>query len=193
MECRGIELRRAPWPTSFPGAFATLRALDLDISTENHPERDPSPIPFEQDREHASYDGEQVTRFFHALAHADLCQGLRSRFIGKSSPVHFFWGASIWRITRFTTGTLPRAVSNLPDWVAREGVFARVSSCGSGSARQFPEPTFYAYAYPEPVGYADAAVRPGAARYDHGLSEFVLAYDAVRLAASPDADPAGVS
>src|SRR5262249_18466559 len=119
-----------------------------------------------------------------------LLKAFRSRFIGKSSPVHFFWGSFDLAVTRFSGHRAPPhpgGIPNLPDWVAREAYSHEVSSCGFWpGAEQFPEPIFYAYAYPEPAGYADAAARPAAARYDRGLSEFVLPYDAVRLAASPD-------
>jgi len=188
---KSIELAPRTVADFYRELFATLRALDLDISIRTIPNEIPNPIPFERDREHASYDAEQVTRFFHALAHADrVLKNFRSRFIGKVSPVHFFWGSFDLAVTRFSGHRAPPhpgGIPNLPDWVAREAYSHEVSSCGFWpGAEQFPEPTFYAYAYPEPVGYADAAVRPGAARYDHGLNEFILPYDAVRLAASPD-------
>ena len=172
--------------------FARLKALGLDISIRTTPSEIPDVIPFEQDRVHAAYDAEQVTRFWRALVQADrVLRTFRSRFIGKASPVHFFWGGFDLAVTRFSGRRAPLhpgGVPNLPDWVAREAYSHEVSSCGfwpGGEA--LPEPVFYSYAYPEPEGFKRATVRPAGARYHSDLGEFVLPYDVVRQASSPDA------
>jgi len=172
--------------------FARLKALGFDIRIWTTPSEIPDGIPFEQDRVHAAYDAEQVTRFWRALVQADrVLRTFRSRFIGKASPVHFFWGGFDLAVTRFSGRRAPPhpgGVPNLPDWVAREAYSHEVSSCGfwpGGEA--LPEPVFYSYAYPEPEGFKRATVRPAGARYHSDLGEFVLPYDVVRRAPSPDA------
>ncbi len=172
--------------------FARLKALGLDISIRTTPSEMPDVIPFEQDRVHAAYDAEQVTRFWRALVQADrVLRTFRSRFIGKASPVHFFWGGFDLAVTRFSGRRAPLhpgGVPNLPDWVAREAYSHEVSSCGfwpGGEA--LPEPVFYSYAYPEPEGFKQATPRPAGAHYNSDLGEFILPYDDVRQASSPDA------
>jgi hypothetical protein len=171
--------------------FAQLGALGLDITIRTTPNEIPDAIPFEQDRVHGSYDAEQVTRFWRALVQADrVLRVFRSHFIGKASPVHFFWGSFDLAVTRFSGRRAPPhpgGVPNLPDWVAREAYSHEVSSCGfwpGGEA--LPEPVFYSYAYPEPNGFKQATPGPSGARYDAGLGEFVLPYEVVRRARSPD-------
>jgi hypothetical protein len=172
--------------------FARLKALDLDITIRTTPNEIPDAIPFEQDRVHAAYEAEQVTRFWRALVQADrVLRTFRSRFIGKASPVHFFWGSFDLAVTRFSGRRAPPhpgGVPNLPDWVAREAYSHEVSSCGfwpGGDA--LPEPVFYSYAYPEPEGFKRASLRPAGAHYNSDLGEFVLPYEVVRRAPSPDA------
>ncbi len=172
--------------------FDRLKALGLEIRIRTMPSEIPDATPFDQDREHAAYDKEQVARFWRALVHADrVLKAFRSRFIGKCSPVHFFWGSFDLAVTRFSGRPAPPhrgGVPNLPDWVAREAYSHEVSSCGfwpGGDA--MPYPVFYAYAYPEPEGFRSASLRPAAARYEAGMGEFILPYDEVRQAASPDA------
>jgi hypothetical protein len=172
--------------------FARLRTLDLDITIRTTPNEIPDAIPFEQDRVHATYDAEQVTRFWRALVQADrVLRSFRSRFLGKSSPVHFFWGSFDLAVTRFSGRPAPPhpgGVPNLPDWVAREAYSHEVSSCGFWPGGEvLPKPVFYSYAYPEPEGFARATVGPAGAKYHSALGEFVLPYQAVRQAPSPDA------
>src|SRR5450755_3953857 len=114
----------------------------------------------------------------------------RARFKGKCSPVHFFWGSFDLAVTRFSGRTAPQhpgGVPHLPDWVAREAYSHEVCSAGfwPGDTR-YPAPAFYSYAYPEPDGYRDAAVRPADAAYNLALGEYLLPYDAMRTAALPD-------
>ena len=169
-----------------------LGALGLEVTIRTLPSEIPDAIPFERDREHGSYDAEQATRFWRALVQADrVFKAFRSRFVGKSSPVHFFWGSFDLAVTRFSGRRAPPhpgGVPNMPDWVAREAYSHEVSSCGfwpGGPA--LPQAVFYAYAYPEPEGFRASPVRPAAARYNTDLGEFLLPYDEVRQASSPDA------
>lgn len=120
-----------------------------------------------------------------------MLKAFRSRFIGKCSPVHFFWGSFDLSVTRFSGRLAPEhagGVPHCPDWVTREAYSHEVSSCGfwpgGGSV---PYPAFYAYAYPEPAGFGTAVLRPGSAAYESTMHEFILPYDAVRRAQSPDA------
>ena len=115
----------------------------------------------------------------------------RARFIGKCSPVHFFWGGADIAVTRFSGRTAPEhpgGIPNLPDWVTREAYSHEVSSCGfwaGGGAISYP--AFYSYAYPEPPGFAQTPVKPAAAFYSNDLREFILPYDVVRQSEDPDA------
>jgi hypothetical protein len=138
-----------------------------------------------------SYDAASVTTYWQALVHVDrVFKEFRARFIGKSSPVHYFWGAPDLAVTRFSGRTAPEhpgGVPHLPDRIAREAYSHEVCSCGfwAGSGT-VPYPAFYAYAYPEPPGFADAVVRPASAFYSTDLREFILPYDDVRGSADPD-------
>jgi hypothetical protein len=125
------------------------------------------------------------------LVQADrVLKRFRARFIGKCSPVHFFWGAPDLAVTRFSGRRAPDhpgGIPNLPDWVTREAYSHEVSSCGFWPGGDpVPYPAFYSYAYPEPEGFAAAPVRPGGAFYSTDLREFILPYDVVRQAAWPD-------
>jgi hypothetical protein len=171
--------------------FARLKTLGLETGIRTLPNEIPDVIPFEQDRVHASYDAEYVTRYWRALVQADrVLKAFRARFIGKSSPVHFFWGGFDLAVTRFSGRPAPPhpgGIPNLPDWITREAYSHEVSSCGFWPGGEpLPEAVFYAYAYPEPAGFKSAAVRPAGARYHPGLGEFVLPYSEVRQASSPD-------
>jgi Family of unknown function (DUF5996) len=155
-------------------------------------EVDPA-IPFAEDREIRAYDPDSARRLHDALIAADRVFRLfRSGFIGKVSPVHFFWGSFDLAVTRFSGRPAPPhpgGIPNLPDAVTREAYSHEVSSAGfwPGGAGGPGGPFFYSYAYPSPEGFATATVAPEAARFDAGLGEFVLDYEAVRTAADPDA------
>lgn len=171
--------------------FSRLKELGLETPIRTTPSEIPNGIRFEQDRVHAAYDSEQVTRFWRVLVQADrVLKAFRSRFIGKVSPVHFFWGGFDLAVTRFSGGGAPPhpgGIPNLPDWVAREAYSHEVSSCGFWPGGEvLPEAVFYAYAYPEPEGFKSAAARPAGAYYHPGLGEFVLPYAVVRQATWPD-------
>jgi hypothetical protein len=168
-----------------------LRELGIEVRMWPRPVEVEVAIPFKEDREHAHYDPSAVHAFWHALTRVDrVLQVFRGRFIGKASPVHFFWGAFDLAYTRFSGRPAPPHPGGAPhvaDWVMREAYSHEVSSCGfwagSGSV---PEASFYAYAYPEPEGFRDADVQPAAAYYHDELREFVLPYEAVRSSAAPD-------
>lgn len=172
--------------------MAALDSLGLAVKIHARPNEIAEAIPFAQDEVHRAYDPEYANRFWRVLLQVDrVFKMFRARFIGKCSPVHFFWGGPDLAVTRFSGRTAPRhpgGVPNLPDWIAREAYSHEVASCGfwPGSG-PIPYPAFYAYAYPEPAGYKEASIEPAQAFYSKDLSEFVLPYDAVRLAAAPDA------
>ena len=145
-------------------------------------------IPFADDERHHSYDAAAIHRFWVALVQIHrVMRRFRAGFIGKVSPVHFFWGGPDLAVTRFSGREAPRhpgGVPNCADWVQELAYSHEVSSCGfwpGGSA----EGSFYSYAYPEPVGFGDWPVAPEAASYDHDLGEFLLPYGAVRTAQIP--------
>ncbi len=171
--------------------FARLETLGLPVRIRTMPNEIPDATPFEHDRHHAAYDAASAAGFWRALVHADrVLKEFRSRFTGKASPVHFFWGSFDLAVTRFSGRRAPPhrgGVPNLPDWVAQEAYSHEVSSCGfwpGGDA--LPYPVFYSYAYPEPAGFSSAPVRPTGAEYNTALGEFVLPYDEVRRSPSPD-------
>jgi hypothetical protein len=168
---------------------AALAALGIDVDMLARPVEVPTSIPFAEDTVHATYDADAMTRFWLALVQADrVLRRFRAGFVGKASPVHFFWGAFDLATTRFSGRSAPRhrgGVPNCPDWVMHEAYNRELSSSGfwpGGSE----EGSFYSYAYPEPAGFPDWPV-PEAAYYDASLGEFILSYRAVRTAADPDA------
>ena len=171
---------------------ATMGALDelgVHVAIVPRPSEVVEAIPFEQDEIHRSYDPDAARRFWLALVNANrVMLQFRAGFIGKASPVHFFWGGADLATTRFSGRPAPRhpgGVPNCPDWVQELAYSHEVSSCGywpGGSA----EGAFYAYAYPEPLGFAGWAVEPAGAYYDAALGEFLLPYTAVRTASDPD-------
>jgi hypothetical protein len=165
--------------------------LGLHVRIHRRPNEVPEAIRFDQDETHRSYDPEYANRFWRVLVQADRAfQEFRAGFIGKCSPVHFFWGGPDLAVTRFSGRRAPEhpgGIPNLPDWVAREAYSHEVSSCGfwpGGGA--VPHAAFYSYAYPEPAGFSNAPVKPEAAFYSPDLREFILPYDAVRQSDSPD-------
>lgn len=165
--------------------------LGLHVEIYGKPNEVPDPIPFDQDEIHRSYDPEYANRYWRVLVQADrVFKEFRARFIGKCSPVHFFWGAPDLAVTRFSGRPAPEhpgGIPNLPDWVTREAYSHEVSSCGFwAGGGPIPYAAFYSYAYPEPDGFAAAPVKPDAAFYSADLHEFILPYDAVRQSESPD-------
>ena len=166
--------------------------LDLHVQIHKTPNEVADPIPFDEDETHRSYDPEYANRFWRVLLQADrVFKVFRSRFLGKCSPVHFFWGASDLAVTRFSGRLAPQhpgGIPHLPDWVTREAYSHEVSSCGFwAGGGPIPYPVFYSYAYPEPAGFSEQRVEPSAAFYSTELREFLLPYDHVRQSSSPDA------
>ena len=168
-----------------------MKKLGLEVKINSKPNEVPNAVPFDQDEAHATYDPDYANRFWRVLLQSDrIFKIFRARFVGKCSPVHFFWGAPDLAVTRFS-GRLapphPGGVPNLPDRVAREAYSHEVSSCGfwpGGGPIAYP--AYYSYAYPEPEGFAKAAIKPASAFYSTDLREFILPYDEVRNAKSPE-------
>jgi len=175
----------------YASIMATLAELGIHIAIDEMPNELPEPIRFSQDNQHASYDPDAVRRFFQILVNADrVFKQFRTAFLGKASPVHFFWGSFDLAVTRFSGRRAPRhpgGVPHLPDAVACEAYSHEVSSAGfwPGSGA-IDYPAFYSYAYPEPAGFRATRVRPDAAFFSEALGEFILPYDAVRTAPQPD-------
>lgn len=169
-----------------------MARLDLHVDIHKTPNEVPDAIRFDRDESHSAYDREYANRFWRVLVQADrVFKVFRARFIGKCSPVHFFWGAPDLAVTRFSGRRAPQhpgGVPNLPDRVTREAYSHEVSSCGFWpGGGPIPYPAFYSYAYPEPAGFSKAPVKPEGAFYSPELREFILAYDAVRQSENPDA------
>jgi hypothetical protein len=169
-----------------------LADLGVVVAINGKPNEIPDAIPFADDRVHASYDRDYANRFWRILsASNEVFAEFRTGFLGKASPVHFFWGSFDLAVTRFSGRKAPRhpgGVPNLPDDVAQEAYSHEVSSAGfwpGGGAIDYP--AYYSYAYPAPEGFASAPVRPAQAFFSKELGEFILPYDAVRTAADPRA------
>jgi hypothetical protein len=167
-----------------------LHSLGIDVKILARPVEVEEAIPFAQDDRHASYDAAAVHRWWLALVQVNrIFAEFRSRFIGKASPVHFFWGAFDLAVTRFSGRPAPRhpgGAPNCADWVMHEAYSHELSSAGFWPGAGLGEPAFYSYAYPEPAGYRDYPIRPNVAYYHDGLRELILPYDAVRTAEQPD-------
>lgn len=170
--------------------MSRLRAMGIDVKIWEMPVEIPNPIPFEQDTQHAAYDADYVQRWWRVLVFSDrVLKAFRGRFIGKNSPVHFFWGSMDIATTRFSGRTAPER-----QWppelakIMREAYSHEVSSVGfwAGSAGQ--DAAFYAYHTPEPTGYREAKVQPAAASYNTQLGEYILPYEAVRQSNTPEED-----
>lgn len=188
---RIIPLTAQPVCDFYREVMQALAELGIRVKIHTTPNEIVDAIPFERDTEHRHYDREYASRFWRALVQIDrVFKEFRSRFLGKCSPVHFFWGSFDLAVTRFSGRAAPPhpgGVPHLPDWVAREAYSHEVSSAGfwpGGGA--IPYPAFYSYAYPAPEGFSQATVQPSAAFYSTELGEFILPYDEIRTATSPD-------
>ena len=186
-----VKLRTQSVAGFFAGVQAALAALGLDIAIDGRPNEIPDATPFAQDTEIRDYDPEAARRFWRALVQADrVFRAFRTAFLGKASPVHFFWGSFDLAVSRFSGRRAPLhpgGVPALPDAVAQEAYSHEVSSAGfwpGGGGVDYA--AFYSYAYPAPEGFADGKLSPPEAFFHKGLGEFVLPYDAVRQAADPD-------
>jgi hypothetical protein len=168
-----------------------LSGMGISVAINDMPNEILNPIRFSQDQTHAAYDAGAVHRFWRALIQVDRVFKLfRSAFVGKASPVHFFWGSFDLAVTRFSGRKAPLhpgGVPGLPDAVTREAYSHEVSSAGFWPGNDaFPRAAFYSYAYPEPAGFRDRPVAAGA-YFDTTIGEFILPYDTVRATAEPDA------
>jgi hypothetical protein len=188
---RAIELKPRSVADFYRAVMNTLDELHLPVNISKVPNEIETAIPFDEDEEHRAYDREYANRFWRVLVQGDrVFKEFRSRFCGKSSPVHFFWGSFDLAVTRFSGRSAPPhpgGIPHLPDAITREAYSQEVSSLGfwpgNGAA---PIPIFYSYAYPEPAGFAEAKVHPAAAFYEPKFREFMLPYDVVRAAERPD-------
>jgi len=175
----------------YVAVMAALAELGIAVDIDEMPNELPDPVRFSLDTAHASYDPDAIGRLLQILVNSDrVFKQFRTGFLGKASPVHFFWGSFDLAVTRFSGRRAPRhpgGVPNLPDAVASEAYSHEVSSAGfwPGSGA-IDYPAFYSYAYPEPPGFRAAKVRPSAAFFGDAQGEFILPYDAVRTAPDPD-------
>ncbi len=188
------EIRLAPGSVAdfYAALTAKLAALGVSVEIDTHANELPETIPFPQDTQIRVYEPEAANRFWRALLQCDrVFTRFRTRFIGKCSPVHLFWGSFDLAVTRFSGRAAPLhpgGVTHLPDPVTREAYSHEVSSAGfwaGGGAIDYA--AFYSYGYPTPPGFADAPVMPQEAHFNPQLGEFILPYEAVRTAADPDA------
>jgi hypothetical protein len=190
-EVRTLELRPRTVADFYAELMRVLDNLGLTVRIRTTPQEVADPIPFEQDTVHAAYDPEAAHRFWRALAQADrVLREFRARYLGKSSPVHFFWGSFDLAVTRFCGWTAPvhPGAPGVADAVTREAYSHEVSSAGFWPGSDaFPHAAFYAYHYPAPDGFSAATARPDEAYFSTELGEWLLPYDAVRTAADPDA------
>lgn len=193
-ERRGLELRPRSVADFHGELMATLEELGVGVDIVASPNEVEEAIPFAEDTEHASYDADAAHRFGRVLRSSDrVFQRFRSRFLGKCSPVHFFWGAFDLAVSRFSGRPAPEhpgGLPNFPDPVAKEAYSHEVSSAGFWPGipgGPVAEPAYYSYIYPAPEGFEAAKVGPAAAYWTADLGEWVLPYDAVRTAANPEA------
>ncbi len=188
---QSLPLAARPVAEFYQQVMATLADLGLAVRIWPMPSEIPNAIPFDQDRTHTAYDPAYARRFWQVLVQADrVLHAFRGRFIGKVSPVHFFWGGFDLAVTRFSGRRAPvhPTIPGVADSITHEAYSHEVSSCGFWpGGGPFPAPMFYAYAYPEPAGFRDAPVQPVGAYYSAELGEFVLPYDELRAAPDPDA------
>ena len=186
---RQIALAPKPVADFYAEVMAALEELGLQTRIQARPNEVEPSIPFAEDHQHASYDADAAQLFWRQLVQADrVMQQFRAHFIGKVSPVHFFWGGLDLACTRFsgrTAPTHPGGAPNCGDWVMEEGHSHELSSCGFWPGVG-DEGAFYAYAYPEPEGFADYPVGPADAFYSQENGQFLLPYEAVRTAPDPD-------
>jgi hypothetical protein len=188
---RVLKLRAQSVASFYREITGALREMEVTVTINTVPNEVTDAVAFEQDEKHHSYDPEYANRFWRVLVQADrIFKEFRGRFCGKCSPVHFFWGSFDLAVTRFSGRPAPPhpgGVPHLPDAITREAYSQEVSSLGFWPGNeQVPQALFYSYAYPAPEGFAEAEVKPGGAAFHPQLREFVLSYDEVRRAESPD-------
>jgi hypothetical protein len=187
-----LELAEKPVADFYRELLAALASLDIELSILARPVEVADAIPFDEDYTHATYDREHVRAFHGALVQAQrLLARFQADFVGKTSPVQFFWGSFDLTTERFSgrrAPTHPGGAPNVANWVMEEAYSHELSSAGWWATHPELGPAFFAYTYPEPPGLAAAAVRPASAFYHPELKEFILRYDDVRLLADPEAE-----
>ncbi len=188
---RLVTLRPVTVADFYAETMAALAELAIPVQIDEVPNEIPDAVPFSQDTAHAAYDAEYAHRFWRVLLRAhEVLSHFRTGFLGKASPVHFFWGSFDLAVTRFSGRPAPLhpgGIPHLSDAVVREAYSHEVSSAGfwpGGGGIEYP--AFYSYAYPTPEGFASARVQPAEAFFSKELGEFLLPYDAVRTAPDPD-------
>jgi len=180
---KAFDLRPQSVSAFYQELMSTLRGLGLNVKIWPMPVEIPNPIRFDQDQVHASYDPEYATRFWHALIRIDdVFKKFRARFVGKVSPVHFWWGSFDHAVTRFSGRTAPPRAG--ADRITQEAYSHECISHGFWPGGNGIQASFYAYAAPEPDGFSSAPVSTGF--YSNDLKEFLLPYDAVRNSRSPE-------
>jgi hypothetical protein len=183
---RSLALEPQPVAAFYKNLMAAMDELGVPVRISKKPNEVAGAIAFDVDQTHRAYDAESAQRFWRALVQADrVFKVFRARFRGKCSPVHFFWGSADLAVSRFSGRTAPQhpgGIPNMPDRLVREAYSHECSSCGFwAGGERYPRPMFYSYTYPEPPGFKDAL--PG---YESALGEYVLPYEEVRSASSPD-------
>ncbi len=186
---RSIELRPRTVADFYGEVMSVLESLGLKVKIWSTPVEIPDPIPFEQDTVHASYDPEFAQRFWRVLVETDrVLKEFRGGFLGKASPVHFFWGSFDLAVTRFSGRVAPKhpGAPNVADFITQEAYSHEVSSCGFWPGGYGMDAAYYAYAYPAPDGFGAYPIRPPEAFYSERMKEFFLPYEAVRRSPNPD-------
>jgi hypothetical protein len=180
-----LELRSEPVADFYGRVMAALEGMKMFIEIWPVPVEVPNPIPFEEDETHATYDGEYVNRWWRALVNIDeVFKEFRGRFLGKCSPVHFWWGSFDHAVTRFSGRPAPPREG--ADKVTQEAYSHECISHGFWPGGNGVEAAFYSYTAPEPHGLTEARIEPGAGFYSQEMKEFLLPYDAVRRSPSPE-------
>jgi len=189
---RQLDLRQLSVADFYKRIFELLQELDIQITINPYPSEIANAIPFKNDHVHATYVEGQVIAFHQALRFIqDVFLVFRSDFKGKCSPVHFFWGGFDLALAFFSGRRAPKhpgGIPGMPDWVAEDAYSREASDCGFWTGSEgLPEPAFYCYLYPEPEGYAEGAIAPKEAYYNHDFREFILPYAAVQQSEDSEA------
>ncbi|MGN6509496.1 MAG: DUF5996 family protein [Chitinophaga sp.] len=187
-----LELKPMTVADFYQALFEKLKLLKIDVSINGMPSEMENAVPFAEDRVHGSYDVAQMQTFWQALVNVHtVLTRFRTRFTGKCSPVHFFWGAFDLAVTRFSGRDAPQhqgSAPNMPAKVMQEAYSKEVSSCGFWpGSDQYPQAAFYAYAYPAAPAFAEQPVQPEGAFFSPEMGEFLLPYSVVQQSADPEA------
>jgi hypothetical protein len=187
---RALDLTPRTVADFYADVMGTLAALNINVRIHALPDEVPNPIPFAEDRTHKSYDRESVERFRLLLISVDkVFKNFRAQFIGKCSPVHFFWGSFDLAVTRFSGRLAPPRSDAKYKNMMQEAYSHEVSSAGFWpGGGEIKGPAFYSYTTPEPAAFKTSAVLPKQAFYHQGIGEFLLMYDDIRGAASPESE-----